>query len=76
MRPGPFERACTNRANRGVRSSIVAFARTGFDVWPNLFLEFGGAPYHVTARGDRREAVYEEDADCEHFLEVPGEVAG
>jgi hypothetical protein len=24
-------------------------------------LEFGGALYHVTARGDRREAIYEEE---------------
>ena len=39
-------------------------------------LEFGGALYHVTARGDRREAIYEDDADREHFLEVLGEVVG
>jgi hypothetical protein len=28
-------------------------------------LEFGGALYHVTARGDRREAIYEDDAGRE-----------
>src|SRR5574337_302848 len=39
-------------------------------------LEFGGALYHVTARGDRREAIYEDDADREHFLEVLGAVVG
>ena len=39
-------------------------------------LEFGGALYHVTARGDRREAIYEDDVDREHFLEVLGEVVG
>lgn len=32
-------------------------------------LEFGGALYHVTARGDRREAIYEDDVDRERFLE-------
>ncbi len=39
-------------------------------------LEFGGALYHVTARGDRREAIYEDDVDREHFLKVLGEVVG
>lgn len=39
-------------------------------------LEFGGALHHVTARGDRCEAIYEDDADREHFLEVLGEVVG
>lgn len=28
-------------------------------------LEFVGALYHVTARGDRREAIYEDDTDRE-----------
>jgi REP element-mobilizing transposase RayT len=39
-------------------------------------LEFGGALYHVTARGDRREAIYEDDADREQFLTVLGDVVG
>jgi putative transposase len=39
-------------------------------------LEFGGALYHVTARGDRREAIYEDDVDREHFLDVLGQVVG
>ena len=39
-------------------------------------LEFGGALYHVTARGDRREAIYEDDADREQFLAVLGDVVG
>lgn len=40
-------------------------------------LEFDGALYHVTARGDRREAIYEDDTDHEHFLEVLlGQVVG
>lgn len=39
-------------------------------------LEFGGALYHVTARGDRREAIYEDEVDREHFLDVLGQVVG
>jgi len=38
-------------------------------------IEFSGALYHVTARGDRREAIYEDDADRTRFLEVFGQVA-
>lgn len=40
-----------------------------------LRIEFEGALYHVTSRGDRREAIYEDDADRERFLEVLGQVA-
>jgi len=39
-----------------------------------LRVEFPGAFYHVTSRGDRREAIYENDDDCEAFLGVLGEV--
>ncbi|TAL85647.1 MAG: hypothetical protein EPN74_07300 [Rhodanobacter sp.] len=39
-------------------------------------LEFGGALYHVTARGDRREAIYEDEVDRERFLDVLGQVVG
>jgi REP element-mobilizing transposase RayT len=35
-----------------------------------LRIEFAGAYYHVTARGDRREAVYEDDEDRLRFLEI------
>jgi len=37
-------------------------------------LEFEGALYHVTARGDRREAIYEDDADRQQFLALLGDV--
>lgn len=37
-------------------------------------IEFSGALYHVTARGDRREAIYEDDEDRKVFLEVLGRV--
>lgn len=33
-----------------------------------LRLEFAGALYHVTSRGDRREPIYEDDADRRLFL--------
>lgn len=38
-------------------------------------IEFSGALYHVTSRGDRREPIYEDDLDRERFLEVLGQVA-
>jgi putative transposase len=38
-------------------------------------IEFEGALYHVTSRGDRREAIYEDDADRGRFLELLGDVA-
>lgn len=37
-------------------------------------IEFSGALYHVTSRGDRREAIYEDDVDRERFLEIRGQV--
>jgi len=39
-----------------------------------LRLEFAGALYHITSRGDRREDIYEDDADRADFLAVLGEV--
>lgn len=35
-----------------------------------LRIEFPGAVYHVTSRGDRREAIYADDADRAQFLAV------
>ncbi len=35
-----------------------------------LRLEFSGALYHVTSRGDRREAIYETADDFERFLQI------
>jgi REP element-mobilizing transposase RayT len=40
-----------------------------------LRIEFPGGLYHVTSRGDRREAIYEDDDDRARFLEVLGDVA-
>jgi putative transposase len=39
-----------------------------------LRIEFSGALYHVTARGDRCEDIYEDDADREAFLQLLGAV--
>ena len=41
-----------------------------------LRLEFAGALYHVTSRGDRREAIYEDDGDRKGFLDLLGDVCG
>jgi len=38
-----------------------------------LRIEFAGALYHITSRGDRREAIYEDDEDRETFLCVLAE---
>ncbi|MGE0826479.1 MAG: transposase [Candidatus Binatia bacterium] len=39
-----------------------------------LRVEFPGAVYHVTARGDGREAIFIDDSDRRLFLEVVGHV--
>ena len=35
-----------------------------------LRLEFAGALYHITSRGDRREDIYEDDANRASFLSI------
>jgi putative transposase len=39
-----------------------------------LRIELAGALYHVTSRGDRREAIFEDDEDRDRFLGVLAEV--
>jgi len=39
-----------------------------------LRIEFPGALYHVTARGDRREDIFEDDEDRSLFLDTLGDV--
>ncbi len=39
-----------------------------------LRIEFPGAFYHLTERGDRREAIYEDDVDRIAFLDLVAEV--
>lgn len=41
-----------------------------------LRIEFADALYHVTARGDRREAIFVDDADRSAWLEIFGQVSG
>jgi REP element-mobilizing transposase RayT len=41
-----------------------------------LRIEFAGALYHLTARGDRREAIYDDDEDRVAFLDILGAVVG
>ena len=35
-----------------------------------LRLEFPGGIYHITSRGDRQEAIYEDDADRQQWLDI------
>lgn len=39
-----------------------------------LRIEYSGALYHLTSRGDRRESIFEDDEDRECFLRVLGQV--
>ena len=39
-----------------------------------LRLEFAGALYHVTSRGNRQEPIYEQDTDRENFLSILADV--
>jgi hypothetical protein len=41
-----------------------------------LRIEFAGALYHVTSRGDRREEIFLDSDDRESFLELLGQVCG
>ena len=38
-----------------------------------LRLQYEGAVYHVMNRGDRREAIFQDDPDRETFLETLGQ---
>ena len=38
-----------------------------------LRIDFPGAVYHVTSRGNRRTAIFEDDTDASLFLKVLGE---
>jgi len=39
-----------------------------------LRIEYGGAVYHVTSRGDRQETIFDDDQDRTAFLNILGEV--
>ena len=38
-----------------------------------LRVEYPGAVYHVMNRGDRREPIFQDDADRKRWVETPGE---
>ncbi|MBB5204717.1 hypothetical protein HNQ51_002031 [Inhella inkyongensis] len=38
-----------------------------------LRIEFPGAIYHLTSRGDRREPIFEDDGDRELLLDIVGQ---
>ena len=38
-----------------------------------LRIEFPGAVYHVTSRGDRRESIFADDEDRREFLAIVGQ---
>lgn len=42
--------------------------------WLCLRVEFPGALYHITARGDLREDIFEDDHDRSLIRETPGDV--
>ena len=52
-----------------IRASVSAMARP-------LRIEFAGAYYHLTARGDRQEDIFVDDGDREDFLDLLGKVCG
>ncbi len=39
-----------------------------------LRIEYPGALYHVTSRGDRQEAIFDDNQDRKAFLDILGEV--
>ena len=50
---------------------IKAFAKCGSIARP-LRIEYEGAHYHVTSRGNERKAIFRDDTDREKFLELTG----
>ncbi|MGH8547040.1 MAG: transposase, partial [Methylococcales bacterium] len=64
-------------AGEEVRSLILNFSwpRDGMTFMARpLRIEFAGAIYHVTSRGNGREAIYLDDNDRKLFVNVLGEV--
>jgi DNA-binding HxlR family transcriptional regulator len=41
-----------------------------------LHLEYEGAVYHVTSRGNEQPAIYRDDQDRERFLSILGSLSG
>lgn len=74
------------RCNTHKTSLLTGICRAGacIDIWPEeaygfhmarpIRLEFAGASYHVTTRGEGAGDVFRDDGDRAQFLEVLGEV--
>ena len=54
----------------GVNSNIPTINAILFAMARPLRLEFAGALYHVTSRGDRREAIYLNNCDRQGWLDT------
>lgn len=54
---------------------FIQYLRSPSDMVRSIRIEFAGALYHVTSRGDRREPIHEDDADRECFVKVLSQVA-
>jgi len=39
-----------------------------------LRIEYAGALYHITSRGDRREVIYQDNEDRKQWLEILSQV--
>ena len=55
-------------------AAVLFFDLFAFVMARKARVEFAGAVYHVLDRGDRREAIFKDDADRRRFLETLGEV--
>jgi REP element-mobilizing transposase RayT len=66
-----YEKACTG----GQFSHCNILYKDIFMTRP-LRIEYPGAFYHITSRGDRREAIFDDDEDMRLFLRVLSEVVG
>ena len=64
----------SKQKNSGVKSHIPTFLSNTLRMARPLRLEFAGALYHITSRGDRREDIYLDDEDRSCFLVLLGEV--
>ena len=57
-----------------VKSCILLSYLIAFPHGPPLRIEYHGAVYHVTSRGNARKAIFRDDADRNDFLATLGRV--
>src|SRR5438045_1812876 len=63
----------TARGSIGVRSWILNFIALPCQFWPMarpLRIEYPGALYHITTRGNGRRSIFKDDADRRLFLDT------